>query len=361
MPPLRVCFVAGTLGQGGAERQLIYMLRALKSTGTDLVVLTLTSGEFWEESIRALEIPVIWVGRKASRLARLWEIASAVREWKPQLIHSQHSYTNPYATATGRTLGIPAIAAVRNDFISEIRGDGAAARRWGYRHAKIVAANSKAALQTARSSGIPHGTLMLLPNVVDTAEFSCAQRPPRTPVHVLSVGRLVRQKRHDRFLRALAKLCEVSTTPFRATIVGAGPDRQALEALANSLDSLRGLVRFSDPHPRIAQCYREADILALTSDHEGTPNVVLEAMAAGLPVISTAVGDAKDIIQDEITGFVIAPEDPAALVSRLSELVNSAELRRQIGDRARQHIEEHYSISRLSNHLHSIYETALAQ
>jgi glycosyltransferase involved in cell wall biosynthesis len=361
MPPRRVCFVAGTLGQGGAERQLVYMLRALKSVGTDVALLSLTSGEFWEESIRALEIPVIWVGRKASRLARLWEIASAVREWKPQLIHSQHSYTNPYATATGRTLGIPAIAAVRNDFTSEIRGDGAAARRWGYRHARVVAANSKAALQTASSSGIPRGKLMFLPNVVDTAEFSCAQRPPRTPLQILSVGRLVRQKRHDRFLHALAQLREVTTTPFRATIMGAGPERQALEALADSLDSLRGLVSFRDPHPRISQYYRDADILALTSDHEGTPNVVLEAMAAGLPVVSTAVGDVKDIIRDEITGFVVPPENSTALVKRLSELVNSAQLRLQIGNAARQHIEEHYSVCRLSSYLNSIYESALEQ
>ena len=157
MPPLRVCFLAGTLGQGGAERQLFYMLRALKNIGTDAMLLTLTSGEFWEESIRALEIPVIWVGRTPSRLARLWEIASAVRKWNPQLIHSQHSYTNPYATATGRTLGIPAIAAIRNDFISEIQGDGAVARRWGYRHAGVVAANStrlcKPRVQAAFSRG----------------------------------------------------------------------------------------------------------------------------------------------------------------------------------------------------------------
>ena len=78
--------------------------------------------------------------------------------------------------------------------------------------------------------------------------------------------------------------------------MGAGPERQALEALAQSLEGSEDLCSFRDPHPCISHCYRDADILALTSDHEGTPNVVLEAMAAGLPVVSTAVGDAKDII-----------------------------------------------------------------
>ncbi len=360
MRQLRVCFVAGTLGQGGAERQLFYMLRVLKDAGADPVVLALTSGEFWENHIRALGIPIEWVGRHASKLARLWAITAAVLRWKPQLIQSQHAYTNPYATAAGRGLRVPVIAAVRNDFVSEIKGDGAAARRWGYRHAGVVAANSKAALRAALSSGIPRGALRLLPNVVDVAEFSCPERAPRAPVHILSVGRLAPQKRHDRFLRTLAELRKVSATPFRATVMGAGPEQAALEGLAASLGLLPEMVRIAEPSAQMMQVYRDADVFALTSDHEGTPNVVLEAMAAGLPVVSTTVGDATDIIRDGETGFLVSNDDESALVNRLSQLVNSPQLRYDMGLRARRHIDENFSLGRLPGYLNELYEIALA-
>ncbi|MEO8097271.1 MAG: glycosyltransferase family 4 protein [Acidobacteriota bacterium] len=358
MFPSRVCFIAGTLGQGGAERQLFYMLMALKNLGSQVELLTLTSGEFWEKEIRSLGIPIRWVGRHKSRLRRLFEITAAVRRWAPELIQSQHAYTNPYATATGRILRIPVIAAVRNDFISEVQGPGAPARRWGYRHAGVVAANSQGALDAARASGIPRGKLKLLPNVIDTGAFPYETRAVRTPVHILSVGRLVAQKRHDRLLRAIARLRSHTNTPFKATIIGTGEALPSLVAMATDL-GVADVVRFAGSCKEMLAAYQDADILTLTSDHEGTPNVVLEAMATGLPVVSSNVGGAADLIRDGETGFLVEREDEPVLVARLCQLVESAPLRLGMGARGRAHVESTYSVNRLSGYLTSLYETAL--
>ncbi len=91
---LRVAFIVGTLGQGGAERQLYYILEALRASGARPRVLCLTHGEFWEDRIRALGVDVRWVGMSSSRLARLRAIVLDIRREPVAVIQSQHFYTN---------------------------------------------------------------------------------------------------------------------------------------------------------------------------------------------------------------------------------------------------------------------------
>ncbi len=91
--PERILFIAGTLGQGGAEKQLWYLLRMLREAGADPHLLCLTSGEFWEEPIRSLGVPVIGVGgppNRGGRLGRLGRIIAAIRRIRPTVIQSQH-------------------------------------------------------------------------------------------------------------------------------------------------------------------------------------------------------------------------------------------------------------------------------
>ena len=92
---LRICFIAGTLGQGGAERQLFYILQSLQRVGAKPHLLTLTKGEYWEKKIRQLEVPVTWVGRKQSRLRRMTRIVMEVRRQRPDLVQSHHFLREP--------------------------------------------------------------------------------------------------------------------------------------------------------------------------------------------------------------------------------------------------------------------------
>ncbi|MFM8395386.1 MAG: glycosyltransferase, partial [Acidobacteriota bacterium] len=120
----KIAFIAGTLGQGGAEKQLYHLLRALRDGGASLHLLCLTQGEFWEGPIRELGIPISWVGQSRSRLARLRHILAVLRGIAPQLVQSQHFYTNLYAALAGRLLRIPSVGAIRNDLFSELRHGG---------------------------------------------------------------------------------------------------------------------------------------------------------------------------------------------------------------------------------------------
>ena len=124
---LRICFLAGTLGQGGAERQLYYMLEELQQAGLRVTLLCLTQGEFWERRITELGVRCVWVGQKQSRLWRLFRIFQELRQERPDIVQSQHFYTNLYAAVAGRILGLPTIGAIRSDVFGEVR-DNADAR-----------------------------------------------------------------------------------------------------------------------------------------------------------------------------------------------------------------------------------------
>jgi glycosyltransferase involved in cell wall biosynthesis len=106
--------------------------------------------------------------------------------------------------------------------------------------------------------------------------------------------------------------------------------------------------------------YREADILVLTSDREGSPNVILEAMASGLPIVATKIGGVPEIVQHGLTGYLTNVDDLEAMTSVLLELVDNPSLRNHIGRAGREYVSTHHSLERLPDLLEDLYEAATA-
>ena len=170
---LRICFLAGTLGQGGAERQLFYILSTLRQSGCRPYILCVSQGEFWEDKIRALDIPVYWVGRHNSKPMRLFSIMNVVRHLPLDVFQSQHFYTNLYVALVARVLGLHGIGAIRNDGKSELRDTGFIGGRLNLWSPSTIAANSQSAIRTLIQQGVPARRLQFLPNVVDVSVSNC--------------------------------------------------------------------------------------------------------------------------------------------------------------------------------------------
>ncbi|MBN2474326.1 MAG: glycosyltransferase [Pirellulales bacterium] len=359
---LKVTFLAGCLSQGGAERQLFYILRSLRTLGARPSLLSLTRGEYWETKLHALGVPVTWVGQRGSRLLRLRRIAATLREQKPDVIQSQHFFTNLYAVASARALGIREIGAIRNDLRSEVRANGCLLGRLSALAPRVLAANSRQGIRNALRLGVAASHLTYLPNSIDTDAFVPSARAARLgeQVRILGVGRLVRQKRFDVFLDAVAGLSDESGVPVQATIVGDGPDRDDLKRRAARIGRAAGAIRFMGAMSDMATVYHEADVLLLTSDWEGTPNVVLEAMACGVPVVATRVGGLPEIVQDGKTGYLVEPGDVGALVDRLARLRESAVQRESFGICGREYVLANHGLGQLPRFLQGVYEAALA-
>ncbi|HKQ80510.1 MAG TPA: glycosyltransferase [Blastocatellia bacterium] len=359
---LNICFLAGTLGQGGAERQLFYILKTLRQNGARLRLLSLTRGEFWEEPIKELGVQVCWVGESSSRLMRLKRITNEVNKDRPGVIQSQHSFTNLYAALAGRALGVRSIGAIRTDGKREVQYLGRVAGRLSLRLPHSIAANSKFGIRNAEGLGTAPSRLHLLRNFVDTDYFTPSLRAFSGGVNVAAIGRLKEQKRFDRFLRVMARVDKIESRlgrTIKATITGAGPLKKQLERQAAELGLLGRVVEFKGNLADTRAVYRWADLLVLTSDREGTPNVALEAMATGLPVAATCVGDLPEIIKDGETGLLAEPENEDRMTDNLLKLIRDARLRVTYGLRAREFIVANHSLALAPRLLQHFYQAAL--
>jgi glycosyltransferase involved in cell wall biosynthesis len=352
---LSICFVAGTLAKGGAEQQLYYMLRALHHSGARVRLICLTSGEFWEQPIQQLGVPVRPVGGTSSRLRRLVRIVRELRMEPAQIVQSAHFYTNGYALVAARLTGAGEIGAIRCDVHSEMAGPYGLARRLTVSNMRRVAANSRAAVRTAEKFGATPSRLRFLPNVVETNLFRPSELPRSPVVRILGAGRLTAQKRFDRFLSVLAQVKDSVSHPVQAVLAGTGPLQSELEQQATRLGLLPDGVQFCGPVTQMLPVYQQADILLLTSDYEGTPNVVLEAMACGLPVVATRVGGVPEIVTDGETGYLADPGDDDRLACVLRDLVCSSDLRNRIGHAARSYVLANHSTDKLAGYLQNLY------
>jgi glycosyltransferase involved in cell wall biosynthesis len=199
--------------------------------------------------------------------------------------------------------------------------------------AVVVACNEDVAA-TLRAAGAR-------PRLVGHGVDTCRFRPP--PVEpdgtaLLAVGRLVEKKGFDVLLRALAR----SATARRLDVVGDGPERERLGALVARL-GLGGRVRFRGrlTHRELPAAYAAAGVVVVPSrldrsgDRDGLPNVVLEAMASGRPIVASDVAAIGTAVHDGATGLLVAPDDPTCLAAALDRLAADDGLRRRLGRRAR--------------------------
>jgi glycosyltransferase involved in cell wall biosynthesis len=361
---LRVAFIAGSLGQGGTEKQLLYLARELRRAQVDVRVLTLTRGEFYEPAFAEAGVPVEWAGRHRLPL-RLADLALAVQRFRPHIVQAVHFFTNLYAAGCARLHGSVGIGAIRGD----ARFDMGECGMWGrplLRAPLSLVANSRAAVRHAAEAGIDPARLHLLTNVIDLQQFD-HQAGPRRVVRshdadalAVAVGRLVPIKHLEHFLRALARVRRGGGR-LRGLIAGDGPERARLEALAGNLGLLPDGVRFLGACANVPRVLARADMIVLTSLQEGFPNVLLEAMAARLPMVTTPAGDASTLVAEGRTGFVVPFGDEETLAMRLMALVQSPAMRRSLGEAGRAFVETHYRVDGLAGRALDIYHSIAAQ
>jgi glycosyltransferase involved in cell wall biosynthesis len=357
---LRIAFIAGTLGQGGAEKQLVYMIQALLQAGVNVHVYSLTRGEYYEPALLALGVQSHWIGRYSSPIARLIALIVSLWNFKPHVLQSAHFYTNLYVKMAAPIYGAVGIGSIRNDTNYEMKSNPF----WGkllLTKVDSLIANSHLALHNAAKLGVVREKVNYLPNAIDLSDFDrqvdqlestylgCASR-----IVVVSVGRLVFAKRFDRFITALSVACK-KAPELLGIIIGDGPERASLQAFMKQNGLSDENLIFLGQRDNVPAILRQADIFILTSDHEGFPNVLLEAMASSLPVITTPSGDSGYVVQDALTGFVVPFDDIDGLVTYMLRLAKSAQLRHKLGQAGRERVEQIYGTDRLAENLLSIY------
>jgi glycosyltransferase involved in cell wall biosynthesis len=221
------------------------------------------------------------------------------------------------AVLLGRALGVPVVVSARGTDVN-LYAEWPLIRRllrFTLRQADAAVAVCQALKTEMVELDVPETEVTVVSNGVDTARFHRVPRDearrllglPAAERVILAVGNLIPRKSFDLMIQAFhALLPSVPDTRARLVIVGEGPERRALEALARTL-GLGDAVRFAGaiPHDRLATWYSAADVSCLTSSREGWPNVVLESLACGTPVVAAAIWGVPEIIQSERLGVLV--------------------------------------------------------
>jgi glycosyltransferase involved in cell wall biosynthesis len=217
-----------------------------------------------------------------------------------------------------------------------------------------VAENERAAGLRARTCR--SGRTVVIPNAVDVAAVP-QSRLGGDPPTIVSVGRLAWPKDPLTLVRAMARLEPGS---FRALLVGDGPDHNTLEAEIHRL-GLRDAVRLLGERNDVPTLLAGADLFLLSSKSEAMPMSILEAMAAGLPVVASQVGGVPELIVEGETGLLVPPDDVDALAEALGRLVSDSEARRRLGRAARKRAEERFDLPDFHRAHVELYGALLAE
>lgn len=269
------------------------------------------------------------------------------------------------AVLLGRELGIPFVVTVHGLDAFSTNQVGGYAGAWCkrishlvYRSAKgVICVSERVRDQVLEGSAAPVRTTVIY-NGVDPQVFAPAKNDNASPV-ILSVGSLIPTKGHELLLRAFAAVRH-QFSDYRCEIIGEGPELSRLRALANQLN-ISEKVHFLGRRSRsqVADAMRRCTVFALPSSYEGLGCVYLEAMSAEKSVIACRGQGIEEIIQHRSNGWLIAPDSLEELTDALSVLLKDEQLRRRLGDDARQTILQGFTLAHQAEHLARFYRECL--
>lgn len=232
------------------------------------------------------------------------------------------------------------------------------ARRWLLGRAAAVVVPSRVLLGIARREwGVRPSRLHHLPNGVDLQRFHPREQRSPGPLRIGTVGGLRSEKDHATLLRALALLPD---RDCRLRIVGDGPLRHELVRLVDDL-GLGRRVEFTGAVTDPAAAYRDLDVFVLSSTTEQMPLSLLEAMASGLPVAATDVGDVRAILPPDSRAGIVPPREPATLAHAITGLLGDAKRQRREGLANRAWCEQHYQLTACLDRYLGVYRAAVGR
>jgi glycosyltransferase involved in cell wall biosynthesis len=345
----RLLYLVGQLGPGGSERQLYYLLRTMdrKRYQPAVAVWNFSEDDVYVAQVRGLGVPVYCFPRALSAVAKLRAFRRLVRQLEPEVIHSYSFYLNVVAHWSVQGTRAVAFGSIRSDFLLDKKSTGRWLGRLNARWPRDQICNSFAAaegIRRSRSLFVPR-QLSVVCNGVDVERFRRVPLATEGRVCILGVGSLLPVKRWDRLLGAALELRRREVDCF-IRIAGNGPLRRSLEQQAQDLGIANRIefIGYTDDIPRLLS---EATFLVHTSDNEGCPNIVMEAMACGRAVVATDAGDVPHLVEDGNTGFVVRRGDDVTLVTRMATLIVDHDLCRHMGEVGRAKAEREFGLNRL--------------
>jgi glycosyltransferase involved in cell wall biosynthesis len=347
--PLHVCHAVLRLDVGGLERVVLHLVREARRDGNRVSVLCLERPGTLAGMAEALGARVVSVDKPPGfRPGIVPRIANVLRDLRPDVVHTHQVGALLYAGPAARRARVPVVVHTEHGKHYAGRLRTRLLGRLAARSARRLFAVSADILRELRDCRIaPPGKLVHVPNGVDVDRFELTDDPadlrrefglPADVPVIGTVGRLTGLKRQDVLLHGFARLQHPTA---RLLIVGDGPAREELVSLAANL-GITDRVVFAGYRDRPERALAAMDVFALTSDSEGMPLAILEAWAAGKPVVASRVGGVPELVADGRTGLLFPAGDDAALAGCLDRLLRDRSLTEALGEAGRARVRNRY-------------------
>ena len=361
--PLRILHIIATLDRAGAEKQLALLAAGLPRDRFDVHVCALTRGGPLEAELRAAEIPVNVIGKRFKfdpfafvRLRR------HIRRLRPDIVQTWMFTANSYGITAAKSEGVKHILSGERCVDRWKSGWQLSLDRHLSRWVEATIVNSSSVRDFYIARGLPAEKFIVIPGGGPSSRPSDVPREslldeldiPRDAWLIGAIGRLWPQKRIKDLIWA-ADLAHLLHEKAMLVVLGDGPERAMLERFTRLIEA-QGHVRFLGHRDDVWRIIPHLDVLWLGSQYEGLSNSVMEAMAAGVPVVASDIPEMRELVIDGETGFLVPIGGRAARVRATDKIIGDEKFARRLGESARGRAAEKFSVERMIRSHANLYE-----
>lgn len=343
---ITIVHVVWTLDVGGLEQVVLDLARRCDATRFSSRVICMAEPGAMASQFAAAGIPVDSIGDSTlSTPRRLARMVRRLRAIRPDVVHTHNVKPHVQGTIASALAGVPVVVNTKHGrnyptSLIAVTVDRLLSRVCD----RMIAVSADAARIAAQIDWMPARKIQVIRNGVDLSRHSVVtSADPARLCRVVTVARLNPIKDQATLLRAMRIVIDADPR-FHLTIAGEGPSREALQQLCCDL-GLEQHVSFLGYQPDVPAVLAEAGQFVLPSISEGVSLTLLEAMAAGLPVVATQVGGTPEIVEHGSTGWLVPPSDPEALAAALLRIVREPERSAAMGREGRARVEQHFSVA----------------
>jgi len=367
--PTRICYVIPSLHVGGTERQLITLMKGLIGDHELTVICTHDAGALVGDARCTGAYVHELHGAGGWDLTLQRKMRHVFRSHRPDVVHTFLFGFDLAANRAARETGVPVVVSSRRQLATWKKRRHIRLQKKANRLVDCIVANSRAvAAYAAEQEGLSVSQFRVIPNGIDAdrflsqADLSQVRLRYKIPYHTKVIGMVANfspVKDHDLFLNTAGELMD-RRADVHFLLVGTGPRR---DEVVGAIGARRWQDRFTitSTIEEVPDLYRLMSVSVLCSKVEGFPNAVMEAMAAGRPVVAAAVGGIPELIEDGVTGRLVVRRSPSDFANAIDHVLNHPEQGEGMGARAATYVRTHLTVDRMVAAHRALYAELLVQ